>query len=370
MKERTLGRKISFWLVATLVPTLFLLLLLEGATRAYLHFKYARPGKSYGLWQADPELGGIHACNAYNSNAETNDYGFRNVEPVMNPKPPGATRGIVYGGSIVFCYNLSNEEAWPLQLQKQLREHHNPQDQVLNGGAICWSIGHAIRRARRDLPVLKPDYVVIYSGINEPLNAITMKSEEGRDIHELVKQGKYGEITTHYDQSRWAKRNLALVRLMEYVVNPFFQKKAAQNRKDAGGAAPAGTDPTLDMATSGKTDTLMLENYLHVLRDFIQLIKDNGARPIFVIQSHANATPHMAFFTSFSEHGAAVARELGATVIDSKDIAKTYHGNWDDLFISSGVHFTKLGAEEMGKFVYEGAFAPKPDTLAAPAAIK
>ncbi len=356
MKIRSTRQKATYWAVSILFLTIVPLLLLEGATRAYLYLKYARPGKSYGLWAYDKELGAIHSINGYNSNAETNDHGFRNVEPVTNPKPPGATRGIVYGGSIVFCYNLSNEEAWPMQLEKNLRENHNPGDQVLNGGAICWSTGHAHRRAKRDLPVLKPDYVVIYLGINEPLNAATML-EDGRDIHELVKAGKYGEIATNLDQSRWAKRNLAIVRLLEYVVNPIFQKKAAKNRQDLGGPA-IGETP--------KTDTLMLENYLHVMRDFIQLIKDNGARPIFVVQSRAKAAPHMAFFTSFSENGAALAREMGATVLDSKDIAKTFTGNWDDLFISSGVHFTKLGAEEMGKFVYRGAFAAAADPAAVP----
>ena len=360
MKQRSTSRKLTFWLVFLLSFTLIPFLLLEGATRAYLSFKYGKPGKSYGLWQGDKELGAIHALNGYNSNAETNDYGFRNVEPVKNPKPAGATRGIVYGGSIVFCYNLSNEEAWPLQLQKQLRANHNPNDQVLNGGAIAWSISHAYRRAKRDLPVLKPDYVVIYSGINEQLNALIMQTE-GRDIHELIKQGKYGEITTGYDQSRWLKRNLAVVRLFDYVINPIFQKKAAENRKDIGGKFGIITENGL----VPKTDSLLLKNYLHVLKDFIQLIKDNGAEPIFVIQSHSKTMSHMDYFTSFSENGVSLAKEMGAKVIDSKDIAQTYTGKWADLFIESGCHFTKIGADEMGKLVYREGFAPKQNMLSA-----
>jgi lysophospholipase L1-like esterase len=352
MKTRSTSRKLAYWLIFILGFTILPLLILEGLTRVVLHFKYAKPGKSYGLWQSDKELGAIHALNGYNSNAETNDYGFRNIEPVKNPKPEGATRTIVYGGSIVFCYNLNTDEAWPLQLEKHLRANHNPNDQVLNGGAIAWSLGHCYRRAKRDLPVLKPDYVVIYSGINEPLNRLIMLGE-GQDLHDLIKEGKYGEITTNYDQSRWGKRNLAIVRLFEYVVNPIFQKKAAQNRRDIGGEFAIqkenGQIPT--------TDSLLLKNYLHVLRDFIQLIKDNGSQPIFVIQAHAKTQEHMDFFTSFSENGGILAREMGATVIDSKDIAQTYTGTWSDLFIESGFHFSKLGAEEIGKFVYQAAFS-------------
>ena len=353
MKPISTQRKLLYWIVFLITFTLLPLLLLEGSIRAYLHFKYAKPGKSYGLWQYDKELGAIHALNGYNSNAETNDYGFRNVEPVKNPKPAGATRGIVYGGSIVFCYNLSNEEAWPLQLEKQLRANHNPDDQVLNGGAIAWSIGHAYRRAKRDLPVLKPDYVVIYSGINEQLNSLIMLSE-GKDIHDYIREGKYGEITTNYDQSRWVKRNLTLIRLYDYVINPFFQKRAAQNRKNFGQFGIK-----MNNGTVPKTDSLLLTNYLHVLRDFIQLIKDNGSKPIFVIQSTSREAPEMDYFSSYSENGALLAREMGATVIDSKDIRKTYKGVWADLYIESGCHFTKIGAEEMGKFVYREAFAPK-----------
>ena len=360
MKTRSTRRTIALWLIVLFAFVVIPLILLEGATRLYLYAKYAKPGKSYGLWQGDKELGAIHALNGYNSNAETNDYGFRNVEPVKNPKPAGATRGIVYGGSIVFCYNLSNEEAWSLQLQKQLRANHNPDDQVLNGGAIAWSISHAYRKAKRDLPVLKPDYVVIYSGINEQLNALIMQTE-GKDIHDYIKAGKYGEITTNYDQSRWAKRNLAVIRLFDYVINPLFQKKAAQNRKEIGGQFGVKSENG-DMP---KTDSLLLTNYLHILKDFIQLIKDNGSQPIFVIQSHSKTMAHMAYFTSFSENGAALAREMGATVVDSKDIGETYTGKWADLFIESGCHFTKIGAEEMGKIVYRKAFAPKENTVSA-----
>ena len=78
MKTRSTQRKLALWAVVLLLFTVVPLLLLEGATRLYLYSKYAKPGKSYGLWQGDKELGAIHALNGYNSNAETNDYGFRN----------------------------------------------------------------------------------------------------------------------------------------------------------------------------------------------------------------------------------------------------------------------------------------------------
>jgi len=131
-------------------------------------------------------MGAQHRENTYSTNAETDDYGFRNKESVVEPKPQDSLRIITYGGSTTFCYNLSNEDAWPLQLQKVLREKRNDSDQVLNGGAIMWSIGHAHARGKKDIPALKPDYVMIYAGINEATNAGYLSSQ-GKPLGELVR---------------------------------------------------------------------------------------------------------------------------------------------------------------------------------------
>jgi hypothetical protein len=79
-------------------------------------------------------------------------------------------------------------DAWPLQLQQFLRAHHNFKDQVLNAGAIGWSISHEITRAKRDLPMFKPDYVIIYSGINEEAN-IEDSQLEGKNITDALDHG-------------------------------------------------------------------------------------------------------------------------------------------------------------------------------------
>jgi len=159
-----------------LVPVIGILSI-ESIGRAIIHFRFGVPGKSYGLWQYDPELGAIHAANGYNLNSETNNFGFRNKEDVIEPKPANALRIIAYGGSATFCYNLPTDLAWPIRLQEILRKQHNAFDQVLNGGAIMWSIGHELTRAKRDLPRLKPDVVIIYSGVNEEVNACNSRSK-------------------------------------------------------------------------------------------------------------------------------------------------------------------------------------------------
>ena len=85
-----LWKKILFSLILVVGFPVALLLAIEGAGYAYLHFKYGVPGKTYGLWTYDEEFGAIHAANAYNSNSETNSLGFRNKEDVIEPRPPGS----------------------------------------------------------------------------------------------------------------------------------------------------------------------------------------------------------------------------------------------------------------------------------------
>jgi len=173
----SLRKRIVFWLVFLGVSTVVLIIAAEGAGRFIIYLRYGVPGKTYGLWKYDPELGAIHASEAYNLLAETDNYGFRNRDDVIEPKPKDALRIIAYGGSTTFCYNLANDEAWPIQLQALLRLSENPKDQVLNAGAIAWSIAHEITRAKRDIPLLHPDYVILYSGVNEDLNAELVKLE-------------------------------------------------------------------------------------------------------------------------------------------------------------------------------------------------
>lgn len=207
-------KNLIFWFVFCVLGVAIPLLCLEVGGRLYIAAKYGVEGKSYGLWRYDAKLGAIHRENAYNSNATTNNYGFRNIEPVFEPKPANSTRVITYGGSTTFCYNLSNTQTWPAQLEGLMRSHADTpdarfsrEDQVLNGGAILWSIGHALARAQSDLPRLKPDFVVIYSGINEETNASYL-NRDNTPLSQFVANKEYGKFATNLDQNRWSKRNL------------------------------------------------------------------------------------------------------------------------------------------------------------------
>lgn len=330
-----LWKKILFSLILMIGFPLAAILAIEGAGYAIMHFKYGVPGKTYGLWSYDAELGAIHSTNAYNSNSETNNHGFRNKEDVFEPKPPNSIRVIAYGGSTTFCFNLETDQAWPIRLQEELRKYAGPKSQVLNAGAIVWSIGQELARAKRDLPRLKPDVVIIYSGLNEEANAGHL-AREGIDLKQAVDSGKHGLFATNLDQSRWLKRNSMIVRYFEYL-NLF--------------APPPNPAPVPEYPIVPE----IRENFDRTLREFIELIRRNNAKPLYVIMGGIHEIGQNRLLLRYSREGAVVAREMGVPVLDSMDLVNSYKGNKADLFSPTGAHWSALGAELLAKFIDEQA---------------
>ena len=353
METKTISpqKKALFYVIFFLVLPILGIIALEFAGRVIVHVKYGVPGKSYGLWQYDKELGAVHASNSYNSNSETDSLGFRNHEDVFEPKPPGALRIIAYGGSTTFCYNLDTEHAWPLRLQALLRAYHNPRDQVLNAGAVMWSISHEITRAERDLPRLHPDYVIIYSGFNEEFNAYFARLE-GKDLASLLQQGKSRIFATNLDQTRWLKRNSLLVRFYDYA-----RQRLRYRYYDA---RPLSTQsPTIPSASekaSYDVDPFIMKHYLIVLGQFIDLIRQNGGKPIYVITGGLRYG-ELGRFLQYSRNGAELARERGVPVLDSQNVVERYNGDKRELFTESAVHWSALGAQRLAEFIDANVFA-------------
>ena len=352
-KPISVQKNIIYGLILLVVSTIVFILAVESVGRFVVYLKYGVPGKSYGLWQYDAELGAIHASNAYNSNAETNNLGFRNREDVFTPKPRGALRIIAYGGSTTFCYNLYNDQAWPIRLQNLLRLHGNPKDQVLNGGAILWAMAHEITRAKRDLPMLHPDYVILYSGVNEPTNAY-YATAEGKDLAAGIAQGR-PVFATNYDQDRWLKRNSVLIRFLDYTTD-FLKSKLS-------GSVGVQNQGRVDPFTP-----LIMRHYLMVLGQFIDLIKQSGATPIYVIMGGLRVADGSIVYEGlqFSRAGAQLARDRNVMVVDAQQVVDGYAGDKRDLFLGSGVHWSDLGAGLLAEFIQAKAFpnagvAPKHD---------
>lgn len=344
LSER-LGR--SVWARALLITCpLWLALLAEGGLRTFYFFRYGIPGKSYGIWRYDKDLAAAHNENSYNSNTYLNDFGFRNREDVFEPKPPGSLRAIAYGGSTTYCYNLLNDEAWPLRLQQVLRKERKggEKDQVLNGGVILWSLGQLAVKIRRDVPRLRPDYVLLYSGVNEFSNAAMMEAE-GRSLKESVLNKKYGEFARNLDQNSWLVRNSILFKaLRNYAVNPLREVRQSLWMKEARWSWPAEPEPN------------SLTNYLEVLHGLLDFLKANQVKVVFIEELYSGEEEKNRLLTSYSREGAKWAGEWGAKVVSAESF-RGYSGDRNRLFSESGVHLTEEGARLFAESLYGEIFA-------------
>ncbi len=347
MRKRSAPKTKLFWIAYIAILIIAGTLIVEGGLRWFVHVRHGVTGKTYGLWRYDHVLGAQHQENAYNTRAQTNDHGFRNVEDVINPKPAGAVRVITYGGSTTFCYNLADTETWPAKLEQLLRSTRHPADQVLNAGAITWSIGHAFARARKDIPILRPDLVIIHSGMNEIRNAAHLAAQ-GVDLSALVRRGEYGAFATNLDQNRWLKRNVLLVRVFDYRVLPQLYRWHLIPRQAIGGVLLEHYDRPGDPAIE--------QNYLEVLRRFVALVRAYDGVPVFFIQSHDGRHASNEVRAAYSKAGADLVRELGATVIDGWQLRDEYPGPATDLFYQSGYHFSARGAERAAALLHRALF--------------
>lgn len=338
----------SFFLRLTLLSLPLLGLVgLEAAGRTYFYLRYSVSGHSYGTSKYDPVMGAVPRENSYNQSAHLNDYGFRNSEPVTIPKPAGSLRLITYGGSTTFCHHLTNDQAWPIRLQDQLRRQRvgGEQDQVLNGGVIMWSLGHSFEKARRDVPLLKPDAVIIYSGVNELYNALFLASE-GFPMRDLVQRGDIGRFTTQLAFNT-PFRNVIVYKFVRDRIYVRLQ----QWIRPAPPVAPPGTvvEPDPDVMT----------NYLETLKRFVVYLKEQEVTPVFVKEVLDPAHPEAALLasrTAYSAKAATVAGEWGAVVVDPTAAFADPANQARPLFQPTGVHLTTDGAVLMGLVIYEQAF--------------
>ena len=49
-----------------------------------------------------------------------------------------------------------------------------------------WSVGHIYKKALKDLPIIKPNYLIIYSGINEYSNYQNLKLNHKIDVNKSI----------------------------------------------------------------------------------------------------------------------------------------------------------------------------------------
>jgi lysophospholipase L1-like esterase len=98
--------------------------------------------------------------------AGVNVWGYRG--PVVGAKKPGETRLVAIGGSTVFGFGLSWNEAWPYYLEREinLQRHGQPPVTIVNLG-IPTDSARTFVATLDDYAYLKSDGVILYEGYND-----------------------------------------------------------------------------------------------------------------------------------------------------------------------------------------------------------
>lgn len=327
-------KKTVVYLAYLFISVSLILLSIEGAGRLYIHFKYGIPGKTYGLWIYDADLGATHRPNGYNTHTSLNNYGFRNHEDVFDSKPRNSIRIIAFGGSTTFGYNLGDDDIYTEQLQRRLRTIKGyDKTQVLNAGRICYSAGHNLILIKRLVPKLKPDYVIIYEGVNEAMNMCGLEND-GVAVSKLTEH--YGMIAKSYDQNRWIKRNSVIARYFDYVV----KQKIEESRKRL---AELNPDHVFEMPSAQQVSIhpWAIENYKYVLKEMLDFLRKENVSVIVVRYACVQNDYHK----TFSDISAQVAREKDVLVYDMEQRFDQFGEKKKDYFIYTGVHVTPDGAK-------------------------
>ena len=324
-------RKTIVFVITIVISTILTVVALEIIGRVIIHINHAIPGKTYSLWKYDPELGSTHRNNAYNTHTSLNNHGFRNREDIFNPKPKNSLRILAFGGSTTFGYNLKDNETFTHKLEEKLRQIPKLKNtQVLNAGRITYSIGHNLILMKRLIPELKPDYVIIYEGVNEIMNGWSIR-KDGISLDELK---EYGVIGGSYDRNRWLKRNSVIVRFIDYRVKAQIAKFYDKTPLEIEG---------IDI------HPWLIENYKFLLNKILNFLKSKNITPI-VIRYASIKDPEQRVF---SDASAEIARENRTIIYDMELDFKDSGVNPENLFIYTGVHVTPLGAEMMAEGLYQ-----------------
>ncbi|KAF0176505.1 MAG: hypothetical protein FD161_3044 [Limisphaerales bacterium] len=336
------SRRRTFAVMAMLlVPAVIVALLLVGEVvlRGVIHFKYGAPGKSYGLYEPDPELGATHRRSAYNSNTLLNNWGLRNREDFPQTKPTDATRIYCSGGSTTFCYNLDTDNAWPTLLQNKLRkEPGHTKDEVMNAGQICFSLSHELTLGRRLIPLLKPDIVVIFAGVNEGQSAEVFERKAPGTLDRLLREQRWGEPTKDLAQTGFWIRHSAMFRLWHYYIRSLFEKKATEEYR-----VPVLKERPANHPTQ---HPYVMANLDKTLRAYLKFIREQGATPVILrFGDNGDDNWYLTFgVREWRERVVEIGREEGAVICDAAAFFEK-HPRRKDCFIASGVHVTALGAD-------------------------
>jgi len=97
----------------------------------------------------------------------SNSFGFRGRE-IVQPKPPGRLRIVCLGGSTTYSDAVSDDDAYPVLLEHELRAERPGRDiEVVNAGVPSYTTAETLASLAFRCLDLSPDVIVLYEGIND-----------------------------------------------------------------------------------------------------------------------------------------------------------------------------------------------------------
>jgi lysophospholipase L1-like esterase len=98
----------------------------------------------------------------------SNSLGFRGSREVEQPKPAGRLRIVCLGGSTTYSDAVSDDDAYPVLLEKELRAARPGRDiEVINAGVPSYTTAETLPNLAFRCVDLQPDLIVLYEGIND-----------------------------------------------------------------------------------------------------------------------------------------------------------------------------------------------------------
>ena len=165
-----------------LIQILILLLFLECLVRLFMYFRHgkfnffaAKRDKiiKYLSFQEHPYIGYCKTPNIINSRYPSNDKGFAGKKNFSIKKNEKTIRLMVCGGSTVEQNDLDKTEpfdeeiTWPKVLEGELNKKANRNFEVINAGSSGYTILECTIHMLTKGIHYKPDYAILYSGIND-----------------------------------------------------------------------------------------------------------------------------------------------------------------------------------------------------------
>lgn len=152
---------------------LVMLLVLEAGVRLFVPEELWRFRDGTYDWQVDPQLGWVNRPDLdVTSRGNHGVVRFRTNPDGLIPasversKPPGVTRIMIFGDSMVVGRDVPQDEIYTSELEAMLRER-GIDAEVINAGVLGYSTDQALILMERWLPVYHPDITAYGSTLND-----------------------------------------------------------------------------------------------------------------------------------------------------------------------------------------------------------